>query len=223
MLFAVAALVELGGVAAGGHVLQWIAKPLLAPLLIWYLVQHGRRDAVTVGLAFATAGDVVLLVPGKLWFLAGMACFLGTQVSLIVAFLGKARPRTAAVIGYAVLWAGLNALLWGHLGPLRAPILGYSLALAAMACAATGVSARVGLGGALFLGSDLLIGVGAAGLDFPGRDVVVMATYAAALLLIATGWARAGRRAPAREATAQGAADGASVVPVPRPGPLPPR
>ncbi|MGI5236881.1 lysoplasmalogenase family protein [Dactylosporangium sp. CA-139066] len=194
-LFGVAAVAELAAVAAGVTPLQWAAKPLLAPLLIWYLA--GRRDLVTAGLVFATAGDVVLLIPGRLPFLAGMACFLGTQVCLLIAFVRAGRPRVAAVAGYAVLWAGLNALLWGHLGALRGPILGYSMALAAMACAATGVSARVGLGGALFLGSDLLIGAGAAGMDFPGRDVVVMATYAAALALIATGWAAVRPPAPA--------------------------
>ncbi|MEV8515818.1 lysoplasmalogenase [Dactylosporangium sp. NPDC051484] len=203
-LFVAAAAVELAGVAADQRVLQWIAKPLLAPILIWYLVSRGRRDAVTAALAFATAGDVVLLVPGRLPFLAGMACFLGTQVCLLAAFLRRAHPGAVAVVGYAVLWAGLNALLWGHLGALRGPILGYSMALAAMACTATGVSARAGLGGALFFVSDLLIGAGAAGLDFAGRDVFVMATYAAALALIATGWAhRAAERA------------GASVVPGP--------
>jgi uncharacterized membrane protein YhhN len=145
VLFGVAAAAELAAVAADLTVLQWIAKPLLAPLLIWFLA--GRRDLVTAGLACATAGDVALLVPGRLPFLIGMACFLGTQVGLLVAFLGAGRPKGAAVAGYVLLWAGLNALLWGHLGALRGPILGYSMALAAMACAATGVSARIGLGG----------------------------------------------------------------------------
>jgi uncharacterized membrane protein YhhN len=199
--FVVAAVVELVAVAADVSVLQWIAKPLLAPLLIWYLMSRGHRDGTAIALGFATAGDIILLFPGRLAFLVGMACFLGTQVSLLATFLRRGRPRAVAVLAYAVLWAGLNALLWPDLGALRAPILGYSLALAAMACAATGVSARIGLGGALFLVSDLLIGAGAAGLDLPGRDVVVMATYAAALALIATGWAS---RAP-------------SAVPVPEP------
>ncbi|MEU7866265.1 lysoplasmalogenase [Dactylosporangium sp. NPDC049140] len=180
-LFWLAVAVELTGVATDVHVLQWIAKPLMAPILIWYLKKGGP---VTIALVFATIGDIVLLIPGA--FLFGMAAFLGTQVALLVAFLRDHRPRALAVAGYAVLWAGANAALWGELGALRGPILGYSLALVSMACAATGVSVRAGAGGALFLVSDLLIGVGAAGLHFPGRDLVVMATYAAALYLIAT-------------------------------------
>jgi uncharacterized membrane protein YhhN len=123
-------------------------------------------------------------------FLVGMGCFLGTQVSFLVAFLGRGRPGAVVVVLYGLLWGVLNALLWGQLGSLRVPILVYSLALTAMAACATRVSPRVAAGAALFLLSDLLIGVGAAGLGFAGRDLVVMATYAAALLLIATGWVR---------------------------------
>ena len=74
-------------------------------------------------------------------------------------------------------------------------MLGYSLALCLMAAAATGVSAPVAAGGALFLVSDLLIGVGAAGVDLPGRGLLVMVTYCAALLLITTGWVAATRPA----------------------------
>ncbi|MEU1689924.1 lysoplasmalogenase [Micromonospora sp. NPDC005707] len=199
VLFGVAALVELVGVALDSTPAQWLAKPLLAPLLLAYLWDRRRRvDPVAVGLVAATAGDVALLVPGDAAFLAGMGCFLVTQVAFLSAFLRHRRPPLAAVAGYLVAWAGANALLWGALGPLRLPVLGYSLALSLMAAAATGVSRRTAAGGALFLVSDLLIGVGAAGSDFPGRDLLVMTTYAAALLLITTGWAAATAGRPAR-------------------------
>ncbi|NES27455.1 lysoplasmalogenase [Micromonospora terminaliae] len=192
VLFGVAALVELAGVALDSTPAQWLAKPLLAPLLLAYLWDRRRRtDPVAVGLVAATAGDVALLVPGDTAFLAGMGCFLVTQLAFLTAFLRHRRPPVAAVAGYLLAWAGANALLWSALGPLRLPVLGYSLALSLMAAAATGVSRRTAAGGALFLVSDLLIGVGAAGGDFPGRDLLVMTTYAAALLLITAGWAAA--------------------------------
>jgi uncharacterized membrane protein YhhN len=95
------------------------------------------------------------------------------------------------VVCYLLAWALANALLWADLGPLRLPVLGYSLALSLMAAAATGVSRRVAVGGALFLGSDLLIGLDAAGVHLPGHGLLVMTTYIAALLLITTGWAAA--------------------------------
>ncbi|MET7967028.1 lysoplasmalogenase [Micromonospora sp. NPDC005305] len=198
-LFGIVALVELVGVALDSTPAQWLAKPLLAPLLLAYLWDRRRRlDPVALGLVAATAGDVALLVPGRTAFLAGMGCFLVTQVAFLTAFLRRRRPPVAAVAGYLLAWAGGNALLWDALGPLRLPVLGYSLALSLMAAAATGVSRRAAAGGALFLVSDLLIGVGVAGSDFPGRDLLVMTTYAAALLLITTGWVAATAGRPAR-------------------------
>ncbi|MEV0005472.1 lysoplasmalogenase [Micromonospora sp. NPDC050980] len=188
-LFGVVAAVELVGVTLDSTVLQWLAKPLLAPVLLAYLHAHRRRvDAVAAGLVAATAGDVALLVPGRTAFLLGMGFFLIAQLAFLAAFLRRGRPPVPAWAGYLLAWAVGNALLWGALGPLRAPVLGYSLALCLMAAAATGVSARVAAGGACFLVSDLLIGVGAAGTELPGAGLLVMSTYAAALLLIVTGW-----------------------------------
>jgi uncharacterized membrane protein YhhN len=187
-LFALAAIVELVAVAAGWTPLQWIAKPLLAPLLIWLLAGRNflaaaRQDFVVLALCFATAGDIALLVPGPAAFLVGMAFFLGCQVCLIVAFLRHGRPPVTAVIGAALVWTVANMLLWGRLDALGVPVLVYSVALVAMAAAAAGVSRRVAVGGVLFLISDLTIGLG-------GPSLLVMATYIAALYLIATGWAR---------------------------------
>lgn len=191
-LFGAMALVELIAVATDLTVLQWFTKPLLAPLLLAYLWSVRRRvDGVAVGLVCATAGDVALLVPGRTAFLVGMGCFLGTQIGFGTAFLRHRRPPVPAVVAYLALWAVANGLLWGSLGPLRGPVLGYSLALCLMAAAATGVSRRVAAGGALFLVSDLLIGVGAAGMELPGQGLLVMTTYIAALFLITTGWVAA--------------------------------
>jgi uncharacterized membrane protein YhhN len=207
-LFAVAAAAELAGVALSWQPLQWVAKPLLAPLLLWYLLRTAGMSLVGWGLVFATAGDVALLVPGTAPFLVGMACFLGTQVCFLLAFLRRAPLSRAAALGYGVLWAALNVALWPSLGTLRVPILVYSLALSAMAAAAAAVSRTVAAGAALFLLSDLLIGLGAADLDFPGRDLAVMTTYIAALFLITTGTA-APRSRPARDTLSPAAHDGA--------------
>ncbi|MEV6815178.1 lysoplasmalogenase [Micromonospora sp. NPDC051296] len=196
--FGVVAVVELVAVAVAATQVQWLAKPLLAPLLLAWLWWARRQSGpVAIGLVLATAGDIALLVPGDTAFLVGMGCFLGTQLALITAFVGHRRPPVAAVAGYLLLWAAANALLWPQLGALRLPVLGYSLALSLMAAAATGVNLRAAVGGALFLFSDLLIGLGAAGTTPPGHGVLVMATYSAALLLITTGWAtRAGGGLP---------------------------
>ncbi|MFI5952770.1 lysoplasmalogenase [Cryptosporangium sp. NPDC051539] len=187
-LFAVVAAVELIAVALGRTALQWVAKPLLAPVLAVYLVRRQRPDLVLAALAFATAGDVALLIDAEVALLVGMGFFLGTQICLTIAFARYARPRTSALVAYALVWAVANALLRGPLGDLALPVLVYSLALSAMAATAAGVSRRTAAGGALFLVSDFLIGLGAAGIELPGQDVLVMATYSAALFLIVTGW-----------------------------------
>jgi uncharacterized membrane protein YhhN len=188
--FGLVAAMELTGVALDSTAMQWAAKPLLAPLLLgWLLAVRRRWDLVATGLICATAGDLALLVPGTTAFLIGMGCFLGTQAAFMVAFLRHRRPPAVAVAGYLALWAAGNVLLWGRLGDLRLPVLGYSLALSLMAAAGWGVSRRVATGGALFLLSDLLIGVEATGVRLPGHGLWVMTTYLAALLLITTGCA----------------------------------
>lgn len=194
-LFGAVALIELIAVAMDSTTLQWLTKPLLAPLLLAYLWDRRQVDGIAVGLVLATAGDVALLISGQTAFLAGIGCFLFTQLGFLTAFLRYRRPPLPAVVGYLTAWAAANALLWGGLGPLRLPVLGYSLALCLMAAAATGVSRRTGAGGALFLVSDLLIGLGAAGVHLPARGLLVMATYVGALLLITTGWVAASRSA----------------------------
>jgi uncharacterized membrane protein YhhN len=187
-LFLAVAVVEVVAVAADWTAVQWMTKPLLGPLLIVYMLTRGRRDLVTVALGSATAGDIALLVPGQIAFLVGMGFFLGAQLCLIAAF----RPLTAKYVApYGLLWVLANLLLWSRLGALAVPVLIYSLALTMMAAAAAGVSRRVAAGGLFFLVSDLLIGLGAAGLRPPAHDVLVMTTYAAALFLITTGWVRA--------------------------------
>lgn len=183
--FAVVAAVEVIAVAADWTAVQWVAKPLLGPLLIAWMLQRGRRDVATLALGFATAGDIALLVPDQMAFLIGMGFFLGAQICFVIAF----RPiRAIHAAGYWLLWALANLLLWERLGDLALPVLIYSFALTTMAAAAAGISRRVAAGGALFLVSDLLIGLGAAGIRAPAHDVLVMTTYAAALFLLTTGW-----------------------------------
>ena len=171
-------------------------KALLMPsLLVWVVLALGA-DAprlLVVGLAFATVGDVGLECDAL--FLVGMGGFLAMQVCYVLGFIDmgawpNVRRNWTIAAGYLVFWAAANALLGPRLADLRVPILIYSLALCVMATFAAGVDRRVGLGGMLFLVSDMLIGVDLADLDLPGRVLIVMVTYLAAQYLIATGWAR---------------------------------
>ncbi|WP_461029578.1 lysoplasmalogenase family protein, partial [Streptomyces sparsus] len=147
------------------------------------------------GLACATAGDTALLLDRhRPAFLLGMAAFLGTQVSYTAGYLRLGaldgiRRRPLAAAGCLAGWAAVNAALAPSLErQLRLPVAGYSLALTAMGVAALGVGGTVGAGAAAFLGSDLLIGLQAAGVDFPSQEVLIMAGYLLGQYLITTGW-----------------------------------
>lgn len=178
------------------------AKPFLMPALGAYVLRR-REDsgepvpkALMTGLACATAGDAALLFDDREpAFLAGMAAFLGTQLSYTAGMAGQlgavrgVRERPLPALGCLTGWAAVNAVLAPNLEPrLRLPVAGYSLALAAMGAAALGVGGKVGVGAVSFLASDLLIGLQAAGHEFPSQEVLVMVGYLVGQYLVTTGW-----------------------------------
>ncbi|MEU7778592.1 lysoplasmalogenase [Micromonospora sp. SD19] len=190
--------------ATGGGTALLLTKPLLMPLLAAYLwrasAERGARPdrLLLAALAFATGGDIALMIDGTGWFVAGMACFLGTHLCYLAAFTShgaatalRRPPLVAVPLVYALLTVIALAWMWTGLTDvgLAVPVAGYAIALAAMATTATTQGWRVGLGAALFLGSDLLIAAGVAEVaQPPGAPVLIMASYAAGQALIVTGW-----------------------------------
>lgn len=195
----VAVVDVVGGAITAVEILGTALTPvLLLVLLTWLLLARGRSAPrlLVAGMVLAWLGDVALDGPGDTRFLLGIGLFLGMQACYMSGFvrLGAAarlREKWWLPVGAAVLWLGLNLVLGPSLGDLRWPLAVYSAALVTMATLSLGVSPRVGAGGVLFLLSDLMIGLGAAGITFPLRGALVMATYAVAQLLIVTGWVAA--------------------------------
>ena len=126
---------------------------------------------IVIGLVFSLAGDVALLWPVQ-GFLVGLVAFLLGHVSYLVALTRRTRflasPPAFAV--WAIVAASVLAGLWaGVPTQLRAPVLVYVCALAAMAAQATSVwlarrgtpdAARwrtVAIGAALFVLSDAIL------------------------------------------------------------------
>jgi len=186
-------VMDAAGAAGPWHT---VVKGLLMPsLMIWVILAlgTGAPRLLVAGLAFATLGDVGLEFDAL--FLVGMAGFFMMQVCYVLGFIGmgawpRVRHNWTVAAGYLGFWVAANVVLGPRLGDLRLPILLYSLALCVMATFAAGVDRRIGLGGMLFLVSDMLMGVDLADLGFPGRGLIVMVTYLAAQYLIVTGWAR---------------------------------
>ncbi len=170
---------------------------LILALLAWR--SGGSARILAAGLAFAALGDALLLGRGDGAFLAGMLAFAAMHVCYITAFarLAGRRPVAApgAIVAYAAALIAALVLLLPHAGTFAAPLVAYSLLLVAMASAALRLGPMTALGGALFLASDTLL---AFAKFMPGfalapwlAQALVLVTYYAAQVLIATGSLRA--------------------------------
>lgn len=198
--FAVAAALDLGSLLAGWHPGHVLAKPLLMPLLVGYVITRRAPRLLVAALLFGWGGDLALLFDSDPAFLIGMGSFAAGHVCYLVLF-GRRRSGPLLGAAYAAALLGTVTLLWSDLpAELRIPVAGYSLLLTAMAYRSSALGRRAGLGGALFLLSDTLIATGVAEWPQPPLpDFWIMATYLAAQYLLATG-ALAPRRAYGGEA-----------------------
>ena len=156
--------------------LNFVFKPI-ATLCVIAWAALGRSDDglvkrwIVIGLVFSLAGDVALLWPVQ-GFLVGLVAFLLGHVSYLVALTRRvkflASPPAFGV--WAIVAASVLASLWaGVPAELRAPVLVYVTALAAMAAQASSVwlarrgqpdAARwriVAIGAALFVLSDAIL------------------------------------------------------------------
>ncbi|MEB8326529.1 lysoplasmalogenase [Dietzia kunjamensis] len=128
-------------------------------------------------------------VPGDARFLAMVGGFAVAQVLWIVAFTRVDRGRSP-IAWTLLLIAVATALLTvtvPEAGVLAPAVVVYGLLLLAVAWLAAGHGWIGGLGGALFVLSDGLIALGAFRpdlVDWPERDLLVMATYVAAQALL---------------------------------------
>jgi uncharacterized membrane protein YhhN len=210
VLYAFVATTNVMASGTGNDSLFWATKPLLMPLLAGIVVFAGPavwpRPAsrwLVAGLVAATAGDVLLMIDGL--FYPGVAAFALCHIAYLVAFAKAgvwrrlSRPPLIAVpIGYALVLVGVTLVL----RPAPA-LIGYGVLLALVATSAAGLGWRSGLGGALFLVSDLLIGIGLEGSAWP---VAVMLTYVVGQALLVLGWLHHWERP-------------AAIIPGPRPAP----
>lgn len=175
--------------ATGRRRARNLTKPLLMPLLA-----IGRDRPTQTALALSCAGDIALLGSGKQAFTAGLGSFLGAHAAWVRAMSGRpgggrVTRRPALAVPYLAAWVGLNAVLWRSTGADRWPVVVYSAALTAMAVAALDTDdPPSAAGGALFMVSDTLLALERfAGVQLPGHEGWVMASYTAAQALLAAG------------------------------------
>jgi uncharacterized membrane protein YhhN len=199
--FTVAVAADLAAITFGADPLRWATKPALTLLLLCHLIiatPPGLRPArfLGLGLLVACAADLALLFDGTPAFLVGMGLFALMQITYLAVFirlgaLSTLSGRWIVPASYLAFWLGANVVLWPRLDALAVPVAVYSLLLVAMAAAASALNRLAALGGLLFVVSDLTLGLGVAGTAFPLQSQTVMATYAAAQLLLILGTIKA--------------------------------
>ena len=195
--------------------LRFLTKPLLMPALATAYRDRtaGRTDvlrgATLAAQLFSWSGDLALLGRSERAFLGGVGSFFLAHAAYIAGFSSVngsrpdlAKPGVRAALGIWVSTAPVMAIAAGRKDPaLRAPVVAYSAALAAMFATSTLVSPsvpmaarrRIVLGTGLFLVSDTILATQEFLLPAkkPALERAVMATYTAGQGLIAAGAARA--------------------------------
>jgi uncharacterized membrane protein YhhN len=169
-----------------------VADLVLMPILVAYVLlaaPRGRPSTLlVVGLGFSWLGDCT----GD-FLLLKIAFFLGAQVAYAALFWPYRRRivqgRPVLVLGYGVAVVALTVFMASRAGSLAVPVTIYGTAVALMAVLATQVSRVVGVGGFLFLLSDIVLGC----YFFLGPDLIPSSLginsllYYPAQLLIALG------------------------------------
>ncbi|HMT50622.1 lysoplasmalogenase [Dietzia sp. UBA5065] len=192
---ALVTLVHLAALAAGAATAASLSQVLLMPALAVVLLalpREGRGPSwrwALGALAASWVGDSLpKVVPEDARFLAMVGGFAVAQVLWVVAFtrVPRGRPPLAFTLLLIAVAAALLAVTVPQAGALAPAVVVYGLLLAATAYLAASHGWVGGLGGALFVLSDGLIALGAFRpelVDWPRRDLVVMATYVAAQAL----------------------------------------
>ncbi|GAB4589663.1 lysoplasmalogenase [Nocardia sp. IFM 10818] len=182
--FAGAAAVTVFGAVTGRDKLQWLAKPLLMPLLAADVAVNGSEmdpadRAVLLGsLAAATVGDVLLIEPDNdRRLVAGASSFAVMQSGYSWLWWRRgARPRPRIAGQRLAAWLGAAALMRAKAPAVAAPLTAYGATLGTAATLASDpglapeakniaglnipnsdARSRLGLGALLFTLSDGLI------------------------------------------------------------------
>lgn len=188
-------LIHLGALVADAAGLAAWTQILLMPALAVVLVTLPREDRGPAwpwalgALAGSWLGDSLpRVVPEDVQFIAMISGFAVAQVLWIIAFtrVARGRPPVAWTILLIAVAIALLAVTVPNSGVLAPAVVIYGLLLLAVAYLAASHGLVGALGGALFVLSDGLIALGAFRpelVDWPERDLIVMATYVAAQAL----------------------------------------
>lgn len=212
VVYLIALAVEIAALAVGSIRLEYIAKPMLMPVLIWYFAVNtsgvrSPRNALIAALLMSWFGDVFLLADKASggYFIHGLGSFLVAHLFYIFYFLkvrklnGVTAPPKLWLIVPAVFF---GAALFGFVSPfiddLFVPVAIYATVITTMLAASLAAFrfdgetyARLTVAGtALFVVSDSILAINRFIDPVPFGAPLVMLTYAGAQLLITEGAVR---------------------------------
>jgi len=184
LAYILVAILEVFAEYSGNHILHFVTKPLLMPVLmiLYFLeaksVMNGFHKKILVAFFFSWLGDIFLMIPvnQELFFLFGLGSFLVTHILYAVAFTNVTFPSNEALLPKK-FWILIPlvvyfALLMYSFFPLvptemKIPVAVYSCAIAAMSLFAINRYGRVSApsfkfvlaGALLFMFSDSIIAI----------------------------------------------------------------
>jgi uncharacterized membrane protein YhhN len=174
------AVLDWVAVAKQWKALEVIAQPgVTLALLAWLLSVGGWQGHLlwfAIGLAFALAGDILLVLP-KEQLIPGIAAFLIAQIAYVVGFNDTAPPVNLASIAIAVIVGATALRFYGAIAAglsrtgrhaLKLPVLAYVVAISLMLISALltmvrpewhpGTAWLASTGALLFFISDAMLG-----------------------------------------------------------------
>lgn len=186
--------------------LNQFTKPVLMPLLIFYIVESSKGRVtlktllLSLAILFSWLGDVALLYQSnEMYFMLGIGLFLAAQITYIFV-LKKATFQTPQfnllkILPYAVFSVILFAVLLPNAGSLSIPIFIYGIVISVMAGTARlreGNTSHdsyrlVMYGSLLFLASDSILAINKFYMEIPLPGLWIMSTYIGAQLLLVVG------------------------------------
>ncbi len=209
-IFWILCIADIFAITFNYPILQWIAKPLLLPCLVyWYISEiNGDKDTMSklmvAGLLFCWMGDVFLMFESRmpLCFILGLASFLIGHIFYMFYFNkipGNIKTKQGInllmFLPVAIYVAVLLSLLYPSLGPLKIPVIAYALVLGTMLSMALMQYRKIAVNIALlfiagaisFVVSDSLLALNKFHKPISQAGFFIMLTYCLAQYLIVMG------------------------------------
>ncbi|MEW6184799.1 MAG: lysoplasmalogenase [Thermodesulfobacteriota bacterium] len=181
-------------------ILVYIFKPLTMVLIITLALTGMSRSrrlygyTVLLGLLFSLAGDILLMLPSKL-FLQGLISFLIAHIFYILAFSRglRFRLKNSSWLPFLLFGFVVYGFMLPSLGEMTLPVLAYMMIILVMGWRAYEQWSQrksrgawwAFIGAVLFIISDTALGINRFRLPFEGSTLAVLGTYFPAQWFIA--------------------------------------